>query len=205
MSGLPHPEPDATHHLLNRISDQPEESWARLVQRCDSKLRVLLHFMLRDGRAPAVDADDVLQEVWTEAVAGVARFENRGAGSFYAWLTGILRNKVFHATREAAHPAVARAESRLDAERAGGPRGLLAAIEEVQTGVSSRVAKAEVEARVMRILDQLPAKLREVLLLRIYEARSGRETAAALGVHESTVSVRLKQALHRCSRLMGAG
>ena len=155
--------------------------------------------------AQSLDPEDILQEVWATALHKFDSFEDRGDGSFYAWLVGILRHKLQHASREAQRPAVKFAESRLERPDSGDKSraGLLAAIQETQTSVSSRVGNRELEERVMATLDQISETMREILLLRIYEAHTGRETAELLGIHESTVSVRLRQALEQCTKLMG--
>jgi len=188
----------ATWDVLADLSDDWQESWAELVRRWDSKLRVLLHCRLRGPAARSVDPEDLRQEVWAEAIERFRSFDYRGPGSFYAWLAGIARHKVLHATRRPSNH-----ELRTGHERqagAGGPSGLLDAIQVTQTSVGHKVADRELIALVTGIVDQLPGRLREVVLLRIYEGRSGREAAALLGVHESTVSVRLGQAIARCAQ-----
>jgi len=189
----------ATHDLLANMDRDWSENWSELVRRWNSKLRVLLHFRTAelDG---SVDAEDIRQETWAEAIRCFQRFDYRGPGSFYAWLAAIARNQVRHAHR--------RAPRRIEATHEGtdetnsGPPSLLAAIEASQTSVASRVANRDLEQVVLRVVAELPDPLREVILLRVYEGRSGREVAGLLRIHESSVSQRLKQGLERCAKLL---
>ena len=50
-----------------------------------------------------------------------------------------------------------------------------------------------------RVLSALPEKDRSAVLLRVYEGLSGREAAAVEGLDESTMSVRLREALRKCA------
>ena len=54
--------------------------------------------------------------------------------------------------------------------------------------------------RVRRAIARLPIRERETVWLRLYHGLNGRETAARLGVDESTVSVRMRRALEACAR-----
>jgi len=129
-------------------------------------------------------AQDLVQETFTEAMTSAARFEGRS--SPYAWLYGILRRRFLLQCRKKRRflrwlslagrtEAGARAEWRREepAEENGGLDPLLAAVR------------------------QLPAKHREVVLLRYIESRKIADIAALLSVSEGTVKSRLHYALRR--------
>jgi RNA polymerase sigma factor (sigma-70 family) len=63
--------------------------------------------------------------------------------------------------------------------------------------------RSEVAARVMRVLDALPANYRAILRLRFLEAYSLREAAAALGVSVGNAKVLQHRALRRAAQLDG--
>src|SRR5262245_29855918 len=79
-----------TRAILERLPDDPDRGWSDLLNRVESKLRVLLHFRMTRALRDVVGEDDLLQEVWTEAVRNFDRFEYRGPGSLQRWLAGIL-------------------------------------------------------------------------------------------------------------------
>ena len=89
-----------TRELLGRAvggGRESEEAWHRLIARVQSRLRVLLSFRLGGGQ----DAEDLLQEVWLQALQSLDRFEYRGPGSLQRWLAGILRMKLREVRRSA--------------------------------------------------------------------------------------------------------
>ena len=59
------------------------------------------------------------------------------------------------------------------------------------------------QERVRGVLRQLPEDARQVVVLRFFAELSVAETAAALGVRESTVKSRLSRALDRLRELLG--
>jgi RNA polymerase sigma factor (sigma-70 family) len=187
----PDPENDSqTRWLLEAVPLDPEGSWETLLRRAESRLRVLASFRGRQH-----DADDLLQEVWIEALASLGRFEYRGPGSLQRWLSGILRNKLREDARRAGRALPAPAAS----EAALAPQGLFEALRASQPGVSTDAGRREAEERVRAVLEGLPADDREAILLRLYEGLTVREAGARLGVDPSTVSVRMQRALERCA------
>lgn len=190
----------STRTLLARASDDPASGFAALLEKCESRLRVLLHFRLEGVAPPLVDPDDVLQEVWTEAVRSLGRFEYRGPGSLQRWLAGIMGKKLLHARRAAARRPLP-VSAVVPGEKEG---ALLEALSRLRTSASRDARRRESEERVRRVLSELPEALRRAVLLRVYEGLSGREAAAVEGVDESTMSLRLKDALRVCAaRLEG--
>jgi RNA polymerase sigma-70 factor (ECF subfamily) len=185
----------ATRLHLERLPVEPHASWASLLRRVESRLRVLLALRGCD------DPDEVLQEVWIQAVQGLGAFEYRGPGSLQRWLAGIARNKLRE--RERGRRSAPISAGVLDASD-GPAHGLLAALRDSRPGVSTEVGRRELEERVRAALEQLPEPEREAVLLRLYEGLSVREAGGRLGVDPSTVSLRVKRALGRCAAALGA-
>ena len=61
---------------------------------------------------------------------------------------------------------------------------------------------ATCEARYARAVSELPATLKETLLLRTVEGLSQAETAAALGISGKAVETRLRRARERLSKIL---
>ncbi|WP_020471272.1 RNA polymerase sigma factor [Zavarzinella formosa] len=77
--------------LIARLAAAPSETdWRRLH---DLYRPLLLRWTARAG-VPAVDADDLVQEVMVVVVTEVSGFIHRGEGAFRAWLRGILANRL---------------------------------------------------------------------------------------------------------------
>lgn len=188
---------DPTEHLLaDARSERPSSSqaWIQLLERSESKLRVLAEFRIRGlpGTRPH-DVDDLLQETWLEASSKIGDFEYRGSGSLQRWLASILRFKILEGSRaEAKRP---RPISAMPADADAPQSLLLDALARTQPGASFDARRREAEERVREVLDRLSEPHREALLLKIYEGKTGVEAARQLGISESAFSKRFRQAL----------
>jgi RNA polymerase sigma-70 factor (ECF subfamily) len=77
--------------LLARARANDQDAWGRLT----SLYRPLVAFWCRRARCPAEEVEDVTQEVFAAAAAGLAAFHrDRPGDSFRGWLRGITRNQV---------------------------------------------------------------------------------------------------------------
>jgi RNA polymerase sigma-70 factor, ECF subfamily len=77
--------------LLARARANDRDAWERLT----SLYRPLVAFWCRRARCPAEEVEDVTQEVFAAAAAGLAAFRrDRPGDSFRGWLRTITRNQV---------------------------------------------------------------------------------------------------------------
>ena len=188
---------DSTRALLEALKAEPDRAWEGVLRSVQSRLRVLLSFRM-DARLRAMaDEEDVLQEVWLQAMAGLSRFQYRGPGSLQRWMSGILRNKLRELARQGERQVTAAGDEARAAT--GGDAGLLELLDRTQPSVSRTARQREVEERVQAVLETLPELEREALLLRVYEGLSVREAAEVAGVDASTISLRTNRALKRCA------
>jgi RNA polymerase sigma-70 factor (ECF subfamily) len=116
-------------------------------------------------------AELIVQEAYLAAFGDLSRYEP--TGKFAAWLTRLTYQ---HAQRGAARAAAA-APAQLPQEPENAPEQ-----REVEHAISA-----------------LPEVFRTVFVLRIVEGISGIETAACLGIHDTTVRTRLFRAQRRLS------
>jgi RNA polymerase sigma-70 factor (ECF subfamily) len=88
--------------LLERARANDPEAWRRLSE----LYRPLVLFWCGRGGLRAEDAEDVAQEVFTAAFAGLGRFHRDQPGdTFRGWLRGITRNQVLlHFRKSQAQP-----------------------------------------------------------------------------------------------------
>ena len=111
------------------------------------------------------EAEDVTAEVFQQALANLGRFEWRGV-PFAAWLFRIAANAIADRARKAARES-------------GGP-----AAEPAAEPVQERV---EEQARLFRLVRELPADQRRVIEMRFSEGRTVREIAGHMGRTEGAV------------------
>lgn len=137
-----------------------------------------------------LSADDVAQEVCLAAVLALPRYRDRGR-PFLAFVYGIAAHKV------------------ADAYRAVG-RDLSYATESVperlstEAGPEQAALDADSSTRMTALLDLLPDKQRDILILRVVVGLSAEETAQAVGSTAGAVRVAQHRALARLKTAIGA-
>jgi len=136
----------------------------------------------------SVSADDVAQEVCLAVLTALPGYRVQGR-PFLAFVYGIASHKVIDAHRAATRN---RAEPVADV-----PDAI-----EVADGPEQRALRVELTGEMGRILDQLPDKQREILLLRVVVGLSAEETAEAVGSTPGAVRVAQHRALARLRKSM---
>ena len=136
----------------------------------------------------AVSADDVAQEVCLAVLTALPGYRVQGR-PFLAFVYGIASHKVIDAHRAATRN---RAEPVADV-----PDSI-----EVADGPEQRALRIELTGEMAQLLDQLPDKQREILLLRVVVGLSAEETADAVGSTPGAVRVAQHRALARLRKSM---
>jgi len=139
-----------------------------------------------------LSADDVAQEVCLAAITALPRYRDQGR-PFLAFVYGIAAHKVADAHR---------ALSRYRAE----PTDELPQRASFESGPEQLALDAESSARMTALLQVLPEKQREILILRVVVGLSAEETAEAVGSSPGAVRVAQHRALTRLrEEIMAAG
>jgi len=146
-------------------------------------------YFLRSGFAGA-DADDLTQETFLRAFNSLGGFDGR-RGSFGGWLAAVARN-------------VARKHW---LRRSGGTNIDPALAEEMFASAGNPATDAagreEIDA-VRECVEDLPASLGRMVRLRYVDGLTTRGLAGATGLAESTVRLRLTEAMAMLSRCLKA-
>ena len=128
------------------------------------------------------DARDVVQEAYLRAWKGIGKF--RGEAAFSTWLYRITANAAASNVAAPAPPARRAVRRRLRARRH----------ERRGSSVSQGAESAEALDRIAAALDELPAKLRSVVVLKDVYGLSHEAIADELGITVSAAKVRLHRA-----------
>ncbi|HZT78614.1 MAG TPA: sigma-70 family RNA polymerase sigma factor [Gemmataceae bacterium] len=156
--------------LLAQAGDRP--AFARLVERYWDRLYRWLYHLSHDRHT----AEDLTQETFLKAFAGLARFQ--AGTNFHAWLFRIAHNAFANQRR-----AAARARQPLPGDLAGSDEG---PVEEVLT--------REAMEQLARAVGRLPTEFRAAFLLRAEEGLSFRQIADVLDTTEETARWRVFKA-----------
>lgn len=164
--------------LAQRILREGDEAAFRALYRRHTG--ALYQFALRILGRSEMDAEDVVQETWIRAVAGLARF--RWESSFRTWLIGIGLNQVRKSLRRV-RPGQQEDLERLEAE-------LVA---------PDRAGRIDLEQAVRL----LPDGYRAVLVLHDVEGFTHDEISRSLGITSGTSRSQLHFARRTVRRLLG--
>jgi RNA polymerase sigma-70 factor (ECF subfamily) len=126
------------------------------------------------------EAQDVMQQAYVNAFAGLASFQGRS--SFSTWLTRIALNEALARVKPGPLRLVGVEEERVGELRSEAP------------DPEHRAAAAQMGRIVELEVAALPVMYRSVLLMREIEGLTTGETADCLGISEDTVKTRLHRA-----------
>jgi RNA polymerase sigma-70 factor (ECF subfamily) len=175
--------PTAVHDQARQHAN--EEALAALVEQYATTLYRVAFSVLRN----AADAEDAVQEAFLRVLRH--RDSLNEIRDHRVWLVRIVWNIVLDRKR--------RAKTRPETDDVSELARVLPA-----AGLSAEevAAAAQHHTRVLRLLEKLPVKEREVLVLSAFEELSSVEIAAVLGVTESSVRSRLFRARKLMAELL---
>lgn len=159
----------------------------------DRHARLLYSLALRIVRERA-DAEDVLQEAFSQAWRQASRFE-AGRGSVAGWLVTVMRSRALDRLRQRRVQPAGVADFERVAHNVPDPA----------LGLDLQLVTAEQAERVRHALAALPDEQRVPLELAYYEGLSQSEIAATLGVPLGTIKTRMRQTLRRLRDALAGG
>jgi RNA polymerase sigma-70 factor (ECF subfamily) len=178
--------------LIRRARQRDSAAFETLVEIYSPRLYG--YFYRLTGRRE--DAEDLLQEVFVRVVRMIGRYEHENR--FDAWLFRIATNLVRDRVRRRRRAA--------GVESSGGQQDEPGVLEEVPDEEVDQpddvMQTAEQVDRMQRVLRQLPAAEREVILLRHFSQMSFKEVAEAMGTPLGTALARAHRGLAKLRRLM---
>ncbi len=164
---------DSDAALVRRIQKGDATAFSTLVERYQDRIYRLAAGMLHARDA----APDATQEVFMRAYTGLPRF--RFGSSVYTWLYATLRNVCREFNRRERFEAVPMSEDIGD---------------DRHEPARQAVAEQRLGA-VLRRINRLPERQRDVVLLRVFEGLSVKETANLLRCRQGTVKAHLHRAM----------
>ncbi len=170
--------PAARRHSPLTATEQPdllliERARAGSEQATEALIRRYARRLFRVARSVIVDderAELAVQEACIAAFGDLSRYEP--TGKFAAWLTRLT----YQHARSARHPGW---------------------LSQRPAAVTAPAGQLQERRELTHAIEQLPEVFRTVFVLRVLEGISGIESAASLGVHETTVRTRLFRAHRR--------
>jgi RNA polymerase sigma-70 factor (ECF subfamily) len=179
------PNPDSEAECIRRILAGEKHLFHQLIRPCERSLYFLLFSLLKNE----ADAEDAAQETVIKVYRNLHLF--RGDSQFRTWVLSIARNEGLGRLRKAETRREDSLDALTDSESGDFTPAILTSWREVPLEALER---NELGALLRLAIEGLPAIYRNVVLLRDIEEMDVRETAAALGISEGAVKVRLHRA-----------
>jgi RNA polymerase sigma-70 factor (ECF subfamily) len=172
--------------LIRRLRVGDEQAFVALVERYNgSMLRMAASFV--PNRAVA---EEVVQDTWLAVLRGIAGFEGRS--SLRTWVFTILVNRARSTgTREQRSIPVADTGPVIDSSRFGLDGSWLSPPEHWIEEAEDRLAAGKLADLLRSAMDDLPARQREVVVLRDMEGMSSEEVCEVLAISEGNQRVLL--------------
>jgi RNA polymerase sigma-70 factor (ECF subfamily) len=183
---------DSDPELLLALRSGDEQAFAALVERYhEPMLRLAGSFV----PSHAV-AEEVVQDTWLAALRGLDNFEGRS--SLKTWLFRILVNRArTTGSREQRSVPVADPEPAVDPSRFDGDGGWADPPEHWVEAAESRMEAGKLAGRIRVWIDGLPARQREVVLLRDVEGMTSEEVCTVLALTDGNQRVLLHRGRSR--------
>lgn len=154
-----------------------------------------------------VDASDVIQEGYLDALRRLEEYIRDPSVPFYIWLRFLVGQRVAECHRRyLGRPGrdVGREVSIYRGAMPGASTGALAALLLGKlTSPSQAAIRAERKLQLQEALNRMDPLDREILVLRHYEQMSNGDAAAALGLERAAASKRYTRALVRLESILG--
>ena len=171
--------------LVERARGKEIRAFETLMRRYNQRLYRISRSIVSDAET----AEAVVQDAYLLAFSDIERYEP--TGKFGAWLARLAFNQAL-ALRRTVRPGAIAAAAAAAAEASSA--------EADTSGVSGADGQGDAPPSrqvLEQAIDSLPEVFRTVFVLRAIEGISGIETAACLGINETTVRTRLYRAQRR--------
>jgi RNA polymerase sigma-70 factor (ECF subfamily) len=177
--------PEYEADCIRRILAGERHLFHTLIQPCERPIFFLLNSLLRNES----EAEDASQDTVIKVYQNLNKF--RGDSQFRTWVLSIARNEGLGRLRKTRSRREDSLEAGTDEQTGDYTPAVLTSWREVP---SEALEQKELGALLRQAIDGLPEIYRNIVLLRDIEEMDVRETAAALGITEGAVKVRLHRA-----------
>ena len=179
------PNPEFEADCIRRILAGEKQLFHDLIRPCERSIYFLLFTLLRNEG----EAEDAAQETTIKVYRNLHLF--RGESQFRTWVLSIARNEGLGRIRKAESRREDSLEELTEGQSGDFTPAVLTSWSEIPAAALER---KELGAILRKAVEGLPEIYRNVVMLRDIEEMDVRESAAALGISEGAVKVRLHRA-----------
>ena len=196
--------PDRIEELIVRAQGRDEEAMTELLQMHSQRLLDSVRAELGNHLRQRLESQDVMQQVYLDALGSIDRFVDGGKGSFFSWLRRIALNRIVDQDRLAFQAAKRNREVRAaDLGHDASMARLLTNLTGNATSPSMAANFADRTRLLQKALEQLNEAQREVIDLRYLQNLSVADTALSMGRSERAVRSLCVRAMISLKDLLG--
>lgn len=188
--------------LLSRAKQGDRDALAHLLRRHGPNVRRTVSGKIPKRWRSMLCEDDVMQQTYADATAGISRFESTQETALEGWLKKIARRNLHHAVEG------------LETEKRGGKcrrvepsddsrSDLLDSLTRTRGTPGSYVSKTEALAALRAAIDELPAVYCQVVAMCDLESRPVAQVAETLGRKPGAIYMLRARAHDRLHEIMG--
>ena len=189
-------------NLVARTLSGDEEAFTALYRLYERRMVAVAHRRLGHTLHGLMESVDLVQSVWTDALASLDRFEDRGPDSFFAWLDACLVHKI--ETKRRYHVAQKRNAKRLGPLPGDDVLAPREARSNSDPTPSQDAVRDEDVGRLFDALKRFAPEQREILLLRMADGLSYEEIGERVGKSTEAVKKAYNRGLRRLIEMLPA-
>jgi RNA polymerase sigma-70 factor (ECF subfamily) len=179
------PNSERESEWIQRILAGEKNLFHDLIRGCERSIYILLFSLLKNE----ADAEDAAQETVIKVYQNLHLF--RGDAQFRTWVLSIARNEGLGRLRKQGSRREESLDANTDEQTGDYTPAILTSWREIP---SDALEQKELRQILLSAIQSLPEIYRNIVVLRDVEEMDIRETAAALGISEGAVKVRLHRA-----------
>ena len=172
--------PDAV--LVKNYISGDESAWALLINRHQSKIYGFIYSKINDRDL----SDDIFQDTFIKVIKTLKSQSYNEEGKFLPWVMRIAHNLVVDHFRKA---------KKMPYQRETEEYSIFNYMTDNSLNIEGQIISEQVESDLAKLLDELPADQKEVLVMRMYQDLSFKEIADLTGVSINTALGRMRYAL----------
>lgn len=179
--------------LVRAAQSGDRAAFEALFDRVLPRVRTMVTFGMGARMRSRMEVDDAVQEIFTEAIRLLPRFDAARDGSFFGWLREVTRHRLLAlADREFGR---AKRDPGREARMSDSTTALSLLPPATVTSPTGAILRGERLDLLHRALARLTEDHRKIIMMRCIEGITTSEAAAALGRNENATAVLLFRAL----------
>jgi RNA polymerase sigma-70 factor, ECF subfamily len=194
--------PDETRTLLERVKNGDASAFEELFKRHRAQLHKAIAMRMDRRVAARVDASDVLQETYMEAVKRFPSYLQQEKMPFSLWLLWIAREKVLGLHRRHLGAAKRSAQHEVPLMPVDSSAELVSALIGQLPSPSQELAKAELAEQLRQAMERLDDDDRDLIIWRHFEQLSTRDMAMLLNITEAAANKRCLRAVEQLRKFL---